>query len=326
MNSFGGTGLWDEADGFYYDRLHVDGNETALRVRSMVGLLPLIAVEVLDEEAIDRLPAFNKRLRWFLDNRRDLAGRVTLGEGGGGRMLLAIPSRERLVRVLGAHARRERVPLAARHPLDVEGVRKESLPLRLRRADAGGRLRAGRIEDRPLRRQLQLARPRLDAAQLSADRGARALPPLLRRRPARRVPRRLRARPHARRGGARAVGARGRRSSWPAPTAAAPATATTRSSPPIPTGAICCSFTSTSTARPAAASAPATRAGPTLVLRFIEDLARAQARRRLTVRSGEDVRCARRALRTPARAAPPASCRARSASSPTGCSRRSRRR
>ncbi len=101
MNRFGGTGLWDDADGFYYDRLHVEGNETALRVRSLVGLLPLIAVEVLDEEVIDRLPAFNKRLRWFLDNRRDLADRVTLGEGGGGRMLLAIPSRERLVRVLG---------------------------------------------------------------------------------------------------------------------------------------------------------------------------------------------------------------------------------
>ena len=101
MNSFGGTGLWDDADGFYYDRLHVEGNETELRVRSLVGLLPLIAVEVLDEEVIDRLPAFNKRLRWFLDNRRDLAERVTLGEGGGGRMLLAIPSRERLVRILG---------------------------------------------------------------------------------------------------------------------------------------------------------------------------------------------------------------------------------
>jgi hypothetical protein len=100
MNSFGGTGLWDDDDGFYYDHLHVDGTETALRVRSMVGLLTLIAVEVLDEEVIDRLPAFNKRLRWFLDNRSDLAGRVTLGEGGDGRMLLAIPSRERLVRML----------------------------------------------------------------------------------------------------------------------------------------------------------------------------------------------------------------------------------
>ncbi|HVV49692.1 MAG TPA: glucosidase [Polyangia bacterium] len=101
MNSFGGSGLWDDADGFYYDRLHVDGTETALRVRSLVGLLPLIAVEVLDEKVIDRLPAFRKRMRWFLDNRKDLAGRVALGVGGGGRrMLLAIPSRERLVRVL----------------------------------------------------------------------------------------------------------------------------------------------------------------------------------------------------------------------------------
>ena len=82
MNSFGGTGLWDEADGFYYDRLHVDGNETALRVRSMVGLLPLIAVEVLDDEVIDRLPAFKKRMRWFLDNRRDLAGLGRARAGG----------------------------------------------------------------------------------------------------------------------------------------------------------------------------------------------------------------------------------------------------
>jgi Glycosyl hydrolase family 63 C-terminal domain len=100
MNSFGGTGLWDEADGFYYDRLHVDGSETSLRVRSMVGLLPLIAVEVLEDAVIDRLPAFKRRMRWFLDNRRDLAERVGLGVGGGGRMLLAIPSRARLVRVL----------------------------------------------------------------------------------------------------------------------------------------------------------------------------------------------------------------------------------
>jgi hypothetical protein len=100
MNSFGGTGLWDEADGFYYDRLHTDGTETALRARSMVGLLPLIAVEVLDQQLIDRLPAFKRRMRWFLDNRRDLSECVALGVGGRGRILLAIPSRARLVRVL----------------------------------------------------------------------------------------------------------------------------------------------------------------------------------------------------------------------------------
>jgi hypothetical protein len=100
MNSFGGTGLWDEADGFYYDRLHTDGTETALRARSMVGLLPLIAVEVLDEQLIDRLPAFKRRMRWFLDNRPDLSECVAQGMGGGGRILLAIASRARLLRVL----------------------------------------------------------------------------------------------------------------------------------------------------------------------------------------------------------------------------------
>jgi hypothetical protein len=80
--------------------LHVDGSETALRVRSLVGLLPLIAVEVLEDAVIDRLPAFKRRMRWFLDNRRDLAECVALSVGEGGRMLLAIPSRKRLVRVL----------------------------------------------------------------------------------------------------------------------------------------------------------------------------------------------------------------------------------
>jgi hypothetical protein len=99
INNFGGTGLWDEGDGFFYDRLHLDGTEIPLGARSMVGLLPLIAVEVLDYAAIDRLPDFKKRLRWFLDNRRDLAGVVSF-TGERGKMLLAIPSRQRMLRVL----------------------------------------------------------------------------------------------------------------------------------------------------------------------------------------------------------------------------------
>ncbi|MGH9797952.1 MAG: MGH1-like glycoside hydrolase domain-containing protein, partial [Candidatus Polarisedimenticolia bacterium] len=104
MNSLGGTGLWDEQDGFYYDRLHLDGVEVPLRVRSLVGLMPLIAVEILEQEVIDRLPGFGKRLDWFLKNRKDLAGQITWmaaddGHSDGHR-LLAIPSRERLVRVL----------------------------------------------------------------------------------------------------------------------------------------------------------------------------------------------------------------------------------
>jgi hypothetical protein len=98
INNFGGSGLWNEQDSFYYDRLHIDGTEAPVCVRSLVGLLPLIAAEVLDDELIDRLPAFRKRMRWFLENRRELAGQVTFGERG--HVLLAIPSRDRLVRVL----------------------------------------------------------------------------------------------------------------------------------------------------------------------------------------------------------------------------------
>ncbi len=104
MNSLGGTGLWDEEDGFYYDRLHMNGASIPLRVRSMVGLIPLYAVEVLEADLLDRLPGFKKRMDWFLENRRDLARQISyLEEGrdhGHGHRLLAIPSRERLARVL----------------------------------------------------------------------------------------------------------------------------------------------------------------------------------------------------------------------------------
>jgi hypothetical protein len=100
INTVGGTGLWSEEDGFYYDQLHLDGRNTPLCVRSMVGLLPLIAVEVLEDEVVDKLPAFKKRMRWFLENRKDLAGQVTFGAGRHGHALLAIPSRQRLERVL----------------------------------------------------------------------------------------------------------------------------------------------------------------------------------------------------------------------------------
>jgi hypothetical protein len=102
MNTLGGTGLWDEQDGFYYDELHVDGKEIPLRVRSMVGLLPLLAVEVLDDAELERLPGFKKRMQWFLDNRKDLGRHVSLRRSAEGHTLrlLAIPSEERLRGVL----------------------------------------------------------------------------------------------------------------------------------------------------------------------------------------------------------------------------------
>jgi hypothetical protein len=105
MNIIGGEGLWDEEDGFYYDHLHVEGKSKLMRIRSMVGIIPLFAVEILDDKVIGRLPGFRKRMQWFLDNRPDLAGQVSYlecqGGNGLGRRLLAIPSLPRLKQVLG---------------------------------------------------------------------------------------------------------------------------------------------------------------------------------------------------------------------------------
>ncbi|PYK65369.1 MAG: glucosidase, partial [Verrucomicrobia bacterium] len=101
MNTLGGTGLWDETDGFYYDQIRFDDSAVPLKTRSMVGLLPLIAVEVLEEESIQGLPGFSKRLAWFVKHRQDLSRHITHCECDHGHRLVAIPSRERLERVLG---------------------------------------------------------------------------------------------------------------------------------------------------------------------------------------------------------------------------------
>lgn len=78
INTFGGTGLWNEQDGFYYDQIRLDDQDPIpLRVRSLVGLLPMLAVEVLEKSVIDRLPGFSKRMQWFLENRQDLAHRIS---------------------------------------------------------------------------------------------------------------------------------------------------------------------------------------------------------------------------------------------------------
>jgi len=102
MNELGGTGLWDEQDGFYYDQVLVDGHAIPLRVRSMVGLIPLFAVETLDAKQLSSLPLFQARLRWVLDNKPELARNIALmrPDEGDEHRLLAVPSRERLERVL----------------------------------------------------------------------------------------------------------------------------------------------------------------------------------------------------------------------------------
>lgn len=104
MNSLGGNGLWDEEDGFYYDQIRTPGKTVPLKLRTIVGLIPLLAVAILEEDTIGRLPGFRRRMEWFLDNRQDLYHQISLMEtrkdGAHSRRLLAIPTRNRLQRVL----------------------------------------------------------------------------------------------------------------------------------------------------------------------------------------------------------------------------------
>ena len=106
-----GVGLWDEADEFFYDVLNLpDGRMLPLRVRSLVGLIPLCAVEVLDIALRDRFPGFARRTAWMLRNRPDLAALVShwsqgAGEGpapgpDGDRMLLSLLRRHRMKALL----------------------------------------------------------------------------------------------------------------------------------------------------------------------------------------------------------------------------------
>jgi hypothetical protein len=96
------VGLWDEEDKFYYDVLSVNGQARPLRIRSMVGLIPLFAVEVLDPGLFDALPGFTRRLRWFLDHRPDLASLVSRWQetAVGERHLLSLLRGHRMKRLL----------------------------------------------------------------------------------------------------------------------------------------------------------------------------------------------------------------------------------
>jgi hypothetical protein len=105
MTNLGSNGyeLWNDEDGFFYDVLHLpDGRRHPLKVRSMVGLIPLFAVETLEPEVLAKLPGFSKRLEWFIEHRPDLTANVACMRtpGRGARRLLAVVDATRLERVL----------------------------------------------------------------------------------------------------------------------------------------------------------------------------------------------------------------------------------
>ena len=105
MNDRGGEGieLWDEEDGFYYDVLHLpNGEHHFLKVRSMVGLIPLFAIETLEQDIVDRLPGFKRRMQWFIDNHPDVPDHIEMYQCStrGMRRLLSLVNRARLESVL----------------------------------------------------------------------------------------------------------------------------------------------------------------------------------------------------------------------------------
>jgi len=98
-----GVGMWNEEDGFFYDVLRTpDSGDIPLKIRSMVGLIPLYAIETLDSDIVDRLPGFKRRLDWFVENRRDLTANVACMHtmGMGERRLLSIVDPDQLRRIL----------------------------------------------------------------------------------------------------------------------------------------------------------------------------------------------------------------------------------
>ena len=99
----GNLDLWDPVDGFFYDLLCLPcGDTKPLKVRSMVGLIPLYAVETLEADLLDRLPEFKTRLEWFIDHRPDLTRNVASmrDPGSGARRLLSIVDADQLRRIL----------------------------------------------------------------------------------------------------------------------------------------------------------------------------------------------------------------------------------
>jgi len=99
----GGRSLWDDEDGFYYDVLKLpNGEEHSLKIRSMVGLIPLFAVETLEPEIVDRLPGFKRRMQWFIDNHADVPEHIEMTQRSarGVRRLLSLVNRKQLKRVL----------------------------------------------------------------------------------------------------------------------------------------------------------------------------------------------------------------------------------
>lgn len=77
INNVAGEGLWNDVDGFYYDHIYGNNHSLPLKIRSMVGMVPLFSSMVLHDQEMKRHPGFYKRTKWFLEHKKDLAQRVS---------------------------------------------------------------------------------------------------------------------------------------------------------------------------------------------------------------------------------------------------------
>jgi hypothetical protein len=105
INDFGGAGLWDEEDGFYYDHLKLDDRSVPIKVRSIVGLIPMLAAGIVTPEMRNFNPGYKNRLDWFLKNRPELCRNLIemnggVSEGPNAFHLLTVTPRKRLESIL----------------------------------------------------------------------------------------------------------------------------------------------------------------------------------------------------------------------------------
>ena len=199
--------MWDEQDGFFYDLLRLpDGQAMRLKVRSLVGLLPLCASTVFEGDAVTRHPKLMEMIALFRKRHPELVSHVAPTDEGyighKGRRLMSILNKKKLVRVLGymldeneflgPHGIRSHLPVSPGSPVHLLG----------RSSGVQGAVPAGRIEYGDVRRQLQLARSGVDAGQRADRPGAGEPLQVLRRRIQGGVPNRFRQVHDAVRGGA----------------------------------------------------------------------------------------------------------------------------
>ncbi len=172
LNRIGGAedGLWSEAEGFYFDRLKLpDGRRIPIAARTVAGLIPVFAVAVADQDTMASFTDFSERFRWFARNRPELLHGLAdiTHHGVEDRVRLAVVDSARLRRILG-HVLDENGLLGPHGVRSrVQAPRPRALRAAARRRALRARLRARRVPDADVRRQLQLARAGVAAGQLT---------------------------------------------------------------------------------------------------------------------------------------------------------------